>query len=91
MDDPPPRIARHEAVDRFGTASLRTAHELTTALAGNDDADEEPVVRRTDGPHRSIDGLAALLDAALAEHDEGSGEPPAAPGRSAGAATRSGA
>lgn len=66
-DDAPPRIAQHEAVDRFGKTSLRTAHELTAALAANDGGDEEPVVRRTGGPHRSIGGLAALLDAALAE------------------------
>ncbi|SDN81953.1 hypothetical protein SAMN05428965_1759 [Geodermatophilus sp. DSM 45219] len=69
--DAPPRIAQHEAADRFGTTALRTAHELTVALAGNDDADEEPVVRRTGGPHRSIGGLAALLDAALADEDAG--------------------
>lgn len=74
-DDAPPRIARHEAVDRFGTVSLRTAHDLTVALAANDDADEEPVVRRAGGPHRSIDGLAALLDAALAEEDPAAGSP----------------
>ena len=91
MDDPPPRIPTHEAVDRFGKASLRTVHELTVALAANDDADEEPVVRRTGGSHRSIDGLAALLDAALAEEDEGPGGPPADAGGSTGAAPRRGA
>ena len=61
----PPRIERHEAVDRFGKAALRTAHDLTAALAENDRADEEPIVVRTDGPHRSIDGLMALIDEAL--------------------------
>jgi hypothetical protein len=66
-DDAPPPIAQHEAADRVGRAALRTAHELTAALAANDGADEEPVVLRTGGPHRSIGGLAALLDAALAE------------------------
>lgn len=92
MDDPPPRIGTHEAVDRFGKVSLRTAHELTAALAANDDADEEPVVvRRAAGPHRSIDGLAALLDAALAEEDAGHGRPPADPGGRTGAGPRSGA
>ena len=73
MDDPPPRMAKHEAVDRFGKASLRTVHELTVALAANDDADEEPVVRQIRGPHRSIGGLAALLDAALDDEDPAAG------------------
>jgi hypothetical protein len=68
-DDTPPRVAQHEAVDRFGKATLRTVHGLTAALAENDGAGEEPIVHRTGGPHRSLDGLAALLDAALA--DEG--------------------
>jgi hypothetical protein len=65
MDDSPPRIERHEAVDRFGKKVLRTAHELTAALAENDAADEEPVVLRTDGPHRSIRSLMVLIDDAL--------------------------
>lgn len=69
MTDPPPRIERHEATDRFGKAALRTAHDLGEALA-----DADPVVVRTDGPHRTLDGLAALIDAALAE------DPPAADG-----------
>lgn len=90
-DDAPPRIAQHEAADRFGKTALRTVHELTVALAANDDADEEPVVRRTGGPHRSIDRLAALLDAALAEEDAEPGGPPADPGRSTEARPRSGA
>ena len=90
-DDAPPRIPQHEAVDRFGKASLRTAHELTVALAANDDADEEPVVRRAGGPHRSIGGLAALLDAALAEEDAGRGGAPVDPDRSGGTGPHSGA
>jgi hypothetical protein len=65
MDDSPPRIERHEAVDRFGKKVLRTAHDLTAALAENGRADEEPIVLRTDGPHRSIEGLMALIDEAL--------------------------
>jgi hypothetical protein len=78
-DDAPPRVAQHEAADRFGRTSLRTAHELTAALAANDGGDEEPVVRRTGGPHRSIGGLAALLDAALAD-EAAPAEGPAAVG-----------
>jgi len=79
-DDPPP-IERHEAADRFGKAALRAAHRLTEAMGtegrdteGVDDDEEgvpEPIVVRRTGPHRSIDGRAALLDEALAEPDEG--------------------
>jgi hypothetical protein len=63
-----PRIERHQAYDRFGKSALRTAHDLSEALseAGRAEGDE-PVVLRTNGPHRSIDGLAALIDAALAD------------------------
>ena len=72
-DDAPPRIPQHEAVDRFGTTALRTALQLTVELAENDGGDEEPVVlRRTGGRHRSLAGLAALIDAAL---DEGGADP----------------
>ena len=68
VDDEAPRIPQHEVADRFGKAALRTVHELTAGLAANDDADEEPVVVRRDaGPHRSLAGLAALIDAALDE------------------------
>jgi hypothetical protein len=68
MSDQPPRIERHEAADRFGKTSLRTAHDLTAALVEAGLASEdEPVVIRTDGAHRSIDELAALIDATLAE------------------------
>jgi hypothetical protein len=65
-------IERHEAVDRFGKATLRTAHDLTAALAEEDGGPPEPVVLRTDGPHRSLDGLAALIDAALADEGDDS-------------------
>ncbi|MGY1591478.1 hypothetical protein ACI79D_05820 [Geodermatophilus sp. SYSU D00708] len=76
MTDDPPPIERHEAADRFGKAALRAAHRLTEALdtEGRDDDEDgvpEPVVVRRNGPHRSLDGLAALLDEALAEPDEG--------------------
>jgi hypothetical protein len=88
MDDEPPRIDKHEAVDRFGKMTLRTAHDLGAALADGDDDVAEPVVLRRGGPHRSIDGLMALLDDALAgesgaeatrraRHDDATTEPPA--------------
>lgn len=67
MSDLPPRIERHEAADRFGKTALRTADRLTAALAESG-ADEEPILLRTDGPHRTLDGLAALIDAALADN-----------------------
>lgn len=67
MSDLPPRIERHEAADRFGKTALRTAHSLTAAMA-ECGADEEPILVRTDGPHRTLDGLAALIDAALADN-----------------------
>jgi hypothetical protein len=68
MSDQPPRVERHEAVDRFGKISLRTAHGLTSALVeAGLAAEEEPVVVHRNGRHRSIDGLAALIDETLAE------------------------
>ncbi|MGY1633029.1 hypothetical protein ACI784_15110 [Geodermatophilus sp. SYSU D01186] len=69
MSDELPPIARHEAADRFGKAALRTAADLTAAVTDDEDAVPDPVVVRTDGPHRSLEGLAALLDEALAEDD----------------------
>jgi hypothetical protein len=74
MSEQPPRIERHEAFDRFGKTALRTAHDLTAGLIEAGSADE-PIVLRTDGPHRSIDGLAALIDAALAEEEPVDGRP----------------
>jgi hypothetical protein len=68
MSDLPPPIERHEAVDRFGKTALRTAHRLTAAMAESG-VDEEPILLRTDGPHRTLDGLAALIDAALADNE----------------------
>jgi hypothetical protein len=68
MTDLPPRIERHEAADRFGKTALRTAHRLTAAMA-EPGAHEEPILLRTDGPHRTLDGLASLIDAALADNE----------------------
>jgi hypothetical protein len=58
-------VESHEAYDRFGKAALRTAHGLGEALSEQDGGPVEPVVLRTDGPHRSLDGLMALIDEAL--------------------------
>jgi hypothetical protein len=66
MSEPPPAIALHEATDRIGKISLGTAHDLGVALAEGG-ADGEPIVVRTGGPHRTVDGLLALIDAALAD------------------------
>jgi hypothetical protein len=63
----PPRIEKHEARDRAGKAALRAAHDLGAALAGDDDGVPDPVVLDRRGPHRSIDRLSALIDAALDE------------------------
>lgn len=68
MTDLPPRIERHEAADRFGKIALHTAHRLSAAMAESG-ADQEPILVRTDGPHRTLDGLASLIDAALADDD----------------------
>jgi hypothetical protein len=68
MSDLPPPIERHEAADRFGKIALGTAHRLTAAMAESG-ACEEPILVRTDGPHRTLDGLAALIDAALADDE----------------------
>jgi hypothetical protein len=70
MSEQLPPIERHAATDRFGKRALRTAHELGAALP-----EDEPVLLRRDGPHRSIGGLEALLDEALAD-DEAAGSPP---------------
>ncbi|MBB3085714.1 hypothetical protein [Geodermatophilus sabuli] len=71
MTDDLPPIERHQATDRFGKEALRAAHRLTEALAEVEDAAPEPVLFRRNGPHRSLDGLAALLDEALEEPDPG--------------------
>ena len=73
MSEPPPPIARHEATDRAGTIALRTAHELGAALAGSE---ADPVVLRRGGPHRSVAGLIALVDAALADNEASADEDP---------------
>jgi hypothetical protein len=70
MSDDLPPIERHEAVDRFGKTSLRTAHDLTAGLVEAGLAEEdEPIVVRRNGPHRSIDALAALIDEALSKEE----------------------
>lgn len=71
MSDTPPPIERHAATERFGKAALRTAHRLSVAMAESGSAGEEPILVRAGGPHRTLDGVAALIDAALA--DEGAG------------------
>jgi hypothetical protein len=58
-------VERHAARDRFGRTALRMAHDLSSALAGAGEDAAEPLVLRTDGQHRTIAGLAALIDAAL--------------------------
>jgi hypothetical protein len=73
VTDALPPFERHEATDRFGKAALRAAHDLTEALADEEGGVPEPVVVRRNGPHRSLDGLAALLDAALAGDEDGAG------------------
>jgi hypothetical protein len=67
MDEHPPPIARHEAADRIGRITLGAAHDLGVALAESGSTESEPVVVRTGGPHRTLDGLVALIDEALAE------------------------
>jgi hypothetical protein len=73
VTDALPPFERHEATDRFGKAALRAAHGLTEALADDEDEVPEPVVVRRNGPHRSLDGLAALLDEALQDDEDGTG------------------
>jgi hypothetical protein len=65
----PPRIERHEATDRFGMISMRTAHDLGAALTESGSTDGEPIVVRRGGPHRSLNGLVSLIDEALADED----------------------
>jgi hypothetical protein len=81
MSEQPPPIERHAAADRFGKRALRTAHDITAALAEHaGGAEEEPVLLHRNGPHRSIGTLEALIDAAL-EDDEPPPELPPAGGR----------
>jgi hypothetical protein len=87
MTDQPPRIEKHEAWDRAGKAALRTAHDLGAALSATGEPGDEPVVEpvvvRTGGPHRSIAGLATLIDDALADAEEsGTAERSGPPDRS---------
>ena len=71
-DAGPPPLPQHVAVDRFGRTALSAAHRLGQDLADDPD-DVEPVVHHRGGPHRSIDGLAALIDEALADDERPSG------------------
>jgi hypothetical protein len=67
MSERPPPVEQHVAVERAGKHALHAAHGITAALAENGDGGEEPVVLRRHGPHRSIAGLARLIDEALAD------------------------
>ncbi|MGY1831338.1 hypothetical protein ACI8AA_13080 [Geodermatophilus sp. SYSU D01180] len=69
MSEEVPRIERHEAADRAGKAALRAAHDLTEGLSADEDDVPEPVVVRRGGPHRSVGGLADLIDSALQENE----------------------
>ncbi|MGY1730955.1 hypothetical protein ACI798_05490 [Geodermatophilus sp. SYSU D01045] len=69
MTEEVPRIERHEAADRAGKAALRAAHDLTEGLSSEEDDVPEPVVVRRGGPHRSVGGLADLIDTALEENE----------------------
>ena len=89
QDPRPPTVEQHEAVDRFGKAALRTAHDLGAALAETGHAEPgEPVVVRTGGPHRTIDGLAALIDEVLADEAADAGGPAPDAGRARGGGER---
>jgi hypothetical protein len=69
MSEQPPPIERHAAADRFGKRALRTAHDITAALADGDAGADEPILLRRNGPHRSIRELERIMDQAL-EEDE---------------------
>jgi hypothetical protein len=70
MSEPLPPIERHVATDRFGKRALRTAHDITAALADDGDGDGEPGLLRRNGPHRSIGGLEALIEQALDDDEQ---------------------
>jgi hypothetical protein len=67
--DLPPVHPKHQAQDRFGTASLQAAHRISRGLAEAGVDDDGAVVLRTDGPRHSLAGLEKLIDDALAEED----------------------
>lgn len=75
MSEERPPIERHVATERFGKQALRTAHHLTGAL-GDGTGPDEPVLFRRGGPHRSLQGLESLLDAALREDESRASTPP---------------
>jgi hypothetical protein len=66
MTEQPEPIDRHVAFDQFGKRVLRTTHDISAVL-GEDEGGNDPVVLRTNGPHRSIGELQALIDEALEE------------------------
>jgi hypothetical protein len=67
MSEQFPPLDRHVAADRAGKRALRAAQEITEALAADGAGAEEPVLLRRGGPHRSIAGLAAVIDEVLAD------------------------
>lgn len=78
MAEEEPPIERHEATDRIGKITLRTAHDLGVALNESDPSEVEPIVVRPGERHATVAGLMALIDEALADHagsadDAGSG------------------
>jgi hypothetical protein len=68
-DDLPGVHPKHLAADRAGKGMLRAAHDITVGLAAAGVDDDGVVVLRRGGPHRSLAGLEALLDAALADDE----------------------
>jgi hypothetical protein len=78
MSEHLPPLDRHVAADRAGKRALRVAQEITEALAADGVGAGEPVLLRRGGPHRSIAGLAALLDEVLADEASAEEESPSA-------------
>lgn len=79
MSEEPPPIAGHEARDRIGKITLQSVHDLGAALTQPGSPAVEPVVVRRGGRHRTVAGLMALIDEALADdeaEDRGTGPPP---------------
>ena len=70
---------KHLAYDRFGKEALLAAHGITEALAEAGVDDDGVVVLRTDGRRHNFAELEALIDDALAEDAEHSGEDRNAP------------
>lgn len=74
MDEHAPPIPRHEAQDRIGRLTLGTAHDLGAALGESGSTDVDPVLVRSGGPHRTLDGLVSFIDEALADDAASAGE-----------------